>query len=77
MSKNKGREYIISDEVLEKAIKVTSTSTVGVVMKRFDVVENKEELKKVVKESIYEGFRHLGVFIKAVNLGIEFKSPSK
>jgi hypothetical protein len=73
---SKSKEFVINDELLDKAIKICSTSTVGRVLKRFDVIENREELKKEVKELIYEEFRNLKVFIQAYNWGVEFKKPS-
>ena len=77
MEHSKKKEFIITEELLDKAIKKCSSSTVGRILKRFDTVDDKNILKSIVKELIYEEFRNLKVFIEAVNLGIIFKSPSK
>lgn len=73
----KSKEFIITEEYLNEVIKKVSTSAVGRILKRFDVVNDRKELKKVVKELVYEEFRNLKVFIEAINWGIKFKSPSK
>lgn len=73
-----GKEYIVTDKYLTEVINKVSTTAVGKIMKRFDVVEDRAELKKVVKELVYEEFRNLKSFIQAINWGIKFvKRPSK
>jgi len=72
-----GKEYIISEKYLDDLIKEVSSSAVGKIMKRFDVVEDRNELKRIVKELVYEEFRNVKSFIKAVNWGMKFIKPNK
>lgn len=72
-----GKEYIITEDYLDKVITKVSTTAVGRIMKRFDVVEDRKELKKIVKELLYEEFRNVKSFIQAINWGVKFVKPNK
>ena len=54
--------------------------TVGKVLKRFEIIDNKEILKKSIKELLYESFRDLRDILIALGRGLEptvFKFKAK
>lgn len=65
----------ISEAYLDQALKNTASSLVGEVMKRFEILENKEDIKSDTKELIYEKFRELKSVLKAFNYGVKFITP--
>ena len=65
----------ISEAYLDQALKNTASSLVGEVMKRFEILENKDDIKYDTKELIYEKFRELKSVLKAFNYGVKFITP--
>lgn len=65
----------ISEAYLDQALRNTASSLVGEVMKRFEILENKEDIKSDTKELIYEKFRELKSVLKAFNYGVKFITP--
>ena len=70
-------EYKITEKFLDDILTKTSRTLVGIVCKRFEILENKEDIKKSVKELIYENARNIKALIKSFNCGVEFKSKPK
>ncbi len=69
----------IQEEYLDELSSHISRSLVGKVLKRFEIIENKEILKAIVREQIYEEFRQFKDLLvahdKGINISIiEFKS---
>ena len=62
-------ELKISEEYLKELIDYVSSSLVGKVLKRFEILENKDVIKSDTKELIYEQFRQLRDLIIAHNKG--------
>ena len=66
-----GKEILnISEEYLEELITYTSKSLVGKLLKRFEILDNKDVIKADAKELIYEEFRQLRDLIKSHNKGL-------
>ena len=72
----KEKELIITEEYLEQVTSKWATSLVGKIMKRFEILNDKETIKKDIKELIYENIRDLKVNIKAFNWGVKFNRTS-
>jgi len=70
-------EYKITEKFLDDILTKTSRTLVGIVCKRFEILENKEDIKKSVKELIYENARNIKAFIKSFNCGVKFESKPK
>lgn len=72
-------DYKISEKFLDEIINKCSKSLVGITMKRFEIHDNKEEIKREIKELIYESYRNLKNLIKSFDTGIKFitKKPDK
>lgn len=66
------KEYRISEKYLDDALDKASRTLVGKVMKRFEILDNNEEIKKVIKELIYENYRVLKAIIKSFSTGVKF-----
>lgn len=49
----------LSEEVLNTVIDQEARKAVGIIMKRYEFIEDKEVLKKEIKEIIYESFRNV------------------
>lgn len=69
-------------EYLESIISVESSKLVGKIMKRFEIIDNKDVLKKEIKELVYENSRELLDIVEAYSKGIEstyfiFKNKEK
>ena len=64
----------ISKEHLEKVINVSSRALVGRVMKRFEIFNNKDDIKRSLKELIYENYRETQALIESFSFGVEFKT---
>jgi len=65
---------------LEEVISSEFPKLVGKIMKRFEILDDKESLKKEIKELIYESSRELTDIFYAYSKGIEvsyFKLKSK
>jgi len=70
-------EYKISKEFLDNFIKQKAIATVGRILKRIDIFEEKKNLKKSVKELIYEEFRDIRDTIEAFSKGQLFSLRQK
>lgn len=73
----------LTAKFLKDIIDSCSRTTVGKVLKRVDIFDDKETLKKDIKELIYEEYRALKSLIEAHSDGllntrvIEFKSTNE
>ena len=76
-AKRPNRKFELDEESLNEAIRTCGNSAVGKIMKRVDIADSKEELKKEIRELIYEEFRSLKGWIIAYNWGMKFKTPSQ
>ncbi len=56
----------LSEESLNSIIAIEARKTVGVTLKRFELIEDREILKKELKEILYESFRNARDMIRAV-----------
>jgi hypothetical protein len=65
----------ISEKYLTDTLDSASTKLVGEAMSNFESISNLVELKKVVKNTIYQNFRDLKAQIMAFNSGVKFISP--
>jgi uncharacterized protein with HEPN domain len=70
----------ITPEYLEELINFESSKLVGKAMKRFEILGERDSIKKELKELIYESFRDIRDLIIAHNKGLditvfEFKQP--
>jgi len=61
----------LSEKYLDELIDYIGRSLVGKVMKRYELISDKETLKNMIKETIYEEMRHLRDLIYAANIGLE------
>lgn len=76
--KKYANEYIEKlDSYLGKVIDESSKSLVGTIMKRFEIFENKDDVKKSIKELIYENSRSIKRLINAFSSGVKFISPKE
>ena len=56
----------ISEETLNGLMEQEARKMVGIALKRFELIEDKEVLKKELKEIIYESMRNVRDMIRAV-----------
>ncbi len=56
----------LTEETLNNIIDNEARKTVGVILKRFELIEDKDVLKKELKELLYEAFRTTRDTIRAV-----------
>lgn len=56
-------EYKIGENHLKELINFCGNDAAGKILKRIDIVDDRGELKKVVKELVYEGFRNFKHFL--------------
>jgi len=54
----------ISEETLNYIIEQEAKKWVGIIMKRYEIIEDKEVLKREIKELLYEMFRNLRDMIR-------------
>jgi hypothetical protein len=54
----------------EDLLKFHSNKTVGKIMKRIEICDDKEVMKSQIKELLYEQYRDLGDLIFALNYGL-------
>jgi len=64
-------ELKIQEDYLKELSDHVSSSLVGKILKRFEITDNKDFIKKDVKELIYEEFRHFKELLVAHNKGID------
>jgi hypothetical protein len=62
----------ISENYLILLIKQSANKTVGELMSLHETISNPEELKRAVKNSIYQNFRDFEATVKAFDYGIKF-----
>ncbi|KKM13178.1 hypothetical protein LCGC14_1718910 [marine sediment metagenome] len=67
----------LSKEFLEKVLNSNSRALVGRVMKRFEILSHSGDIKKSIKELIYESYRITKSQLESFSYGVEFKSPPK
>lgn len=67
------RTLFISESDLEELTSINSKKLCGKIMKRFEIIENKEVLKKEVKELIYESYRDYRDVLVSMGHGIKKK----
>lgn len=65
-------EYRVSEEYLNKVMDKWSRIVVGQIMKRFEILDDKQAIKVSVKELIYENTRVLKELIESFDSGIKF-----
>lgn len=70
-------KYTISKEYLDSVTDSWVNALVGKIMKRFEILNNKEDIKKSVKELIYENIRDLKTNIRSFSYGVKFKSTPR
>jgi len=70
-------KYTISKEYLDSVMDAWSRGLIGKVCKRFEILYDKEDIKKAVKELIYENVRDLKLNIRSFSYGVKFKSTPK
>ena len=58
-------------EYLDQILNTESSKLTGKIMKRFEILENRDMLKKEVKELIYEAFREMKDIFYAYGNGLE------
>ena len=56
----------ISEQSLNSIIDNEARKTVGIALKRFELIEDREILKKELKEILYEAFRNVRDTVRAV-----------
>ena len=61
-------------EAFEEVLKLQSSKTVGKVLKRIEITDNKEIMKSQIRELIYESFRDLGDLLFSLNFGLQITS---
>ena len=60
----------LTAKFLNEIIDMCSRTTVGKILKRLDIFDDKETLKKEVKELIYEEYRTLKALLEAHSNGV-------
>lgn len=68
------KEYKVSEEYLDEVIDKRAKALVGIIMKRFEIFEKKEDIKKSLKELIYENYRVVKSLIKGFSTGVKFNT---
>ena len=71
------KELTISEDYLKELLDYVSSATVGKIMKRFEILKDKDAIKATIKELVYENYRTLREYIKAFNKGVKFIAPKK
>jgi hypothetical protein len=56
----------LTEETLNQIIDQEARKMVGIALKRFELIEDKEVLKKELKEVIYESYRNVRDMVRAV-----------
>lgn len=60
----------IKGDDLEEVVNFQAKSLVGKVCKRFEILDDKEDIKREAKELIYESYRELQKLIEAYSKGL-------
>jgi protein-arginine kinase activator protein McsA len=61
----------LNDNYLDELVGFIGRNLTGKILKKFEIVENKETLKQLIKETIYEEMRHFKDLILSANFGLE------
>ena len=61
----------IDENLLNTIINREASKTVGIIMKRYEIINDKETLKKEIKEILYEAYRNLRDLIIACSMAKE------
>lgn len=67
-----GIKLEIADDYLTEVINHAASKLVGESMSAFENVSNHDELKKVIKNTIYQNFRDLEAQVRAFDCGVKF-----
>lgn len=70
MSNSNGHLYL-KDETLRDIIDFSAKKIVGKIMKRFEIIVDKDILKKEIKELLYENARDVSDLIYTAGKGID------
>lgn len=74
MSKDlENKDLFIKEDYLNELITYIGSSLVGKILKRFEILEDKNAIKVNVKELIYEELRHFRDLVLAHNRGFDIK----
>jgi hypothetical protein len=65
------KNLLIPTRALEELISIQTNKTVGKVLKRFEISDDKMVIKSQVKEILYEEMRNFRDMLIALNYGIE------
>ena len=71
------KEYRVSEEFLDQVVDNNARKLVGMAMKRFEMFANVKDVKKAIKELIYENQRNLKALVKSFSSGVKFKVKGK
>ncbi len=71
------KNYMVSEEYLNELMDKGSKALVGKVMKRFEIFQDKKDIKASIKELVYEHYRTLKEYIKTFDKGVKFIIPKK
>ncbi len=75
-----GKVLHITEEDLSELLEIHSNKTVGKIMKRFELIADRDTLKKDVKELLHESYRDFRDLLIAYGLGnsvTQFKFTTK
>lgn len=64
-------ELKISEEYLDELMNYIGRKLCGTVMRRFDIVEDRNVLKSMIKDTIYEEMRHFKDLLYSAGAGLE------
>jgi hypothetical protein len=62
----------ISENELKDLCRLRANNLVGKALKRVDISDNKDELKRQIKELVYEELRELSLLLVVYNRGFEY-----
>jgi len=61
----------LSPQFFNEVLDTCSKTTVGKILKRVDIFDNKQVLKKEIKELIYEEYRNIKALLDAHSKGVQ------
>ena len=65
-------KYVVSKKYLDDICSKWASALSGKMMKRFELTDDKELIKKEIKELLYENVRDLKLNIRAFSYGVKF-----
>lgn len=71
----KKESFTVTEKYLDDVTSQSARALVGKIMKRFEILEDKDAIKKDIKELVYENSRELKALIRAFSYGVKFVSP--